>query len=406
MKRFLTAVLLAACALSVATLTTTAAAQGSAQKPATPAPIRSFRLVVRAPEPQLVGGKVRNVGVVKSWPMNVKGARFSRKVGKFSTLLTPGLDLAERQINARAPRPAVFRNAQGRWVATQQTGWTLDRAATKRAILKAALAGRAEAQAVVKFTVPQRSVPLLAGRGVLRHVATGRSSYKGSPSFRVTNVLVGAQKLDNFFIAPGHTFDFNREVGEIDASTGFVKGYVISDGTLSKEDGGGICQVSTTIFRALYQAGLPIVERHEHSHRVEYYDPVGFEATVYAPSKNLRMKNDSGAYLFVQAGWDTAAGTLRFDLFGADTGRTVKLSAPAVTTFKPAAKPSYTPDNRVRAGQRRLLDVPVQGMTSTIVRTVTLPGGTVRTDTLKSVYKPWGAVYGVKPGDRRLKSGS
>ena len=362
-----------------------------------------FKLIFAAQEPRIENGKVQKVQLNKSWPMNARGVKLSKGAGKFSSLLTAGLDVAEKQIDARAPRPATFRNVGGHWIATQQNGWKLDRDATKAKILKAILAGQGSAEAVVKITAPTRSVQLLEERGVLAHVSTGASSYKGSPAFRDTNVLVGAAKLDNFFVAPGHTFDFAKEVGDISASTGFVKGYVISGGTLSKEDGGGICQVSTTIFRAMYQAGLPIVERHEHSHRVEYYDPVGFEATVYAPAKNLRMKNDTGKYLFVQASWNKKAQTLRFDLFGATPTRKVSIGKPTVTGFKPPAQPSYSPDPRVRAGGRRLLDVPVQGMTSVIVRTIRAPGGKVTKDTLKSVYKPWGAVYGVKPGDSRLR---
>ncbi|WP_424952072.1 VanW family protein [Deinococcus sp.] len=363
----------------------------------------TFKLVLKVEEPRIESAQVKKSALLKSWPMNAKGVKLSKQAGKFSSLLSAGLDIAERQIDARTPRPAIFRKVGAAWVATQQNGLTLDRAATKANILKAIRAGQSSAEAVVKVTAPQRSVQILADRGVLAHVSAGTSSYKGSPPFRATNVLVGAAKLDNFFVAPGHTFDFAKEVGDISASTGFVKGYVISGGTLEKEDGGGICQVSTTVFRAMYQAGLPIVERHEHSHRVEYYDPVGFEATVYAPQKNLRMKNDTGKYLFVQASWDRKAQTLTFDLFGRKPDRTVSIGKPVVTGFKPAARPSYSPDPRVAAGGRRLLDVPVQGMTSTIVRSIKTSNGKVSKDTLKSVYKPWGAVYGVNPGDGRLR---
>jgi len=363
----------------------------------------AFSLVLHAQEPRIENGALHKQDVVKSWPMNARGVSSSKKAGKFSSLLSGGLDVAEHQINARAPRPATFRNVSGHWIATQQNGWTLDRDKTKQNILKAILSDRHSAEAAYTVTAPARSVQVLAERGVLNHVSVGSSSYKGSPAGRVTNVLVGADKLDNFFVAPGHTFDFAKEVGDISASTGFVKGYVISGGTLEQEDGGGICQVSTTLFRAMYKAGLPIVERHEHSHRVEYYDPVGFEATVYAPQKNLRMKNDTGKYLFVQASWNTKAQTLRFDLFGAKPNRVVSIGKPTVTDFKPPASPSYSPDPRVRMGGRRLLDVPVQGMTSTIVRTIKAGDGQVKKDVLKSVYKPWGAVYGVAPGDRRLR---
>ncbi|MGY2895131.1 VanW family protein [Deinococcus sp. UYEF24] len=387
-------------ALTAALLPAIAAASTSA---ATATPASTFKLILAVQEPRIEGGKVQKVQVNKSWPMNAKGVKLSKGAGKFSSLLTAGLDVAEKQINARAPKPATFRNVGGHWIASQQNGLTLDRDATKANVLKAIMSGQSSAEAVVKVTAPTRSVQLLADRGVLAHVSTGASSYKGSPAFRDTNVLVGAAKLDNFFVAPGHTFDFAKEVGDISASTGFVKGYVISGGTLEKEDGGGICQVSTTIFRAMYQAGMPIVERHEHSHRVEYYDPVGFEATVYAPQKNLRMKNDTGKYLFVQASWDKKAQTLRFDLFGKAPTRTVNIGKPTVTGFKPPAQPSYSPDERVRAGGRRLLDVPVQGMTSVIVRTIKAADGKVTKDTLKSVYQPWGAVYGVRPGDSRLR---
>ncbi|MFK7600945.1 VanW family protein [Deinococcus sp. SM5_A1] len=208
--------------------------------------------------------------------------------------------------------------------------------------------------------------------------------------------------MDNFFIAPDHEFDFNKEIGQIDASTGFVPGFIISSGTLAKEDGGGICQVSTTIFRALYSAGLPVTDRSEHSHRVKYYDPVGFEATVYPPSKNLKVKNNTGAHLFIQASWNRAEQSLRFDDFGANTGREVTVSDPVISGFLAPSAPSYTPDDRVAAGSRRLLDTGMQGMTSVITRTVKVGGRTVSTDTLKSVYRPWGAVYGVNPADARL----
>lgn len=189
----------------------------------------------------------------------------------------------------------------GHWVATDQTGWLTGRDRTKANILRVLQAGKPSAEVVYRRLPPGRRLQVLASRGVLQHVSDGSSSYASSPSFHEKNILIGASRLDNFSVAPGHTFDFNREIGQVDASTGFVKRFVILNVTLSKEDGGRIYQVSTIIFRTLYQAGLPVVERHQHIHCVRCYDPVGFEATVYAPYKNLRMKNDTGKYLFIQA---------------------------------------------------------------------------------------------------------
>ncbi|WP_102125603.1 VanW family protein [Deinococcus planocerae] len=361
-----------------------------------------FKLILRASEQRIQKGQVGTQSIVKSWALPADAVAASRKHRKVSTRLSPALGRMFDEIDARKPLPAVFRNVGGSWVARGQTGWLADRDATKRNLLRAVLAGKNSAEVVYKPIRPARSVAELARRGVLWHVSTGTSSYAGSPAFRERNILVGASKLDNFFIAPGHEFNFNEEIGQIDASTGFVKGFVISGGTLTKEDGGGICQVSTTVFRALYRAGLPVTERHEHSHRVRYYDPVGFEATVYAPSKNLRMRNDTGKYLFIQAAWDRRAQTLRFDVFGANTGRRVKVGQPVVMGFQAPATPSYTADPRVAPGRRRLLDQPMQGMTSVIGRVIVYPGGKTSRDTLKSVYEPWGAVYGVHPGDERL----
>lgn len=361
-----------------------------------------FKLILRAQEQKIQKGELSTHAFVKSWPLPGGGVARSRQYGKVSSTLEPALDHIERAVNARRPRPAVFRNVAGQWTADDQTGWVFDRDGTKANLLAALRAGRNHADVSYKPVRPGRSVKVLAARGVLWHVARGESSYAGSPAFREKNILVGASKLDNFFIAPGHEFNFNEEIGQIDASTGFVKGFVIAGGTLEKEDGGGICQVSTTVFRALYQAGLPITERHEHSHRVGYYDPVGFEATVYAPYKNLRMTNDTGQHLFVQASWNRQAQTLRFDVFGANTGRRVEIGKPVVTDFKPPAAPSYTPDRRVPPGGQRLLDTPMQGMTSVIERFITYPNGKHTQDTLKSVYQPWGAVYGVNPRDGRL----
>lgn len=362
-----------------------------------------FKLILHSSEQKIQKGELSTHEFQKSWVLPQDGIERSKEYGKVSTWLTPALDRIEAEVNARKPRPAVFRNVEGQWIAGDQNGWIFDRDGTKANILGAIEAGKDAAPVAYTRVEPERSVKLLAERGVLWHVATGKSSFAGSPDFRVKNILVGANKLDNFFIAPGHVFDFNEEIGQIDASTGFVKGFIIAGGTLEKEDGGGICQVSTTIFRALYKAGLPIVERHDHSHRVKYYDPVGFEATVYAPTKNLRMDNDTGKHLFVQASWNTDAQTLRFDLFGANTGREVSVSDPVITDFKAPADPSYTPDNRVRLGQRRLLDQPMQGMKSVITRTIKVNGNVINQDDLVSNYAPWGAVYGVHPRDRRLR---
>ncbi len=374
-----------------------------AQAPKTTAPktTAKFLLTVTVSEPFIQKGKLNVQVIKKSFALDVQAVKRSQKFGKISSSLEPKLS-AIFKLLTREGKDARFNLENGSWVARQRSAWTVDEKATRANLLAALKAGKSSATIALKVKAPQRNVRNWAESGITTLYGKGISSFKGSPEFRVRNIVVGASKLDNDYVAKGAELDFNTSVGAINKATGFVKGFVIVGGTLEKEDGGGICQVSTTLFRAAYSSGLPITERFEHSHRVSYYDPVGFEATVYAPDKNLKFKNDSGGTLLIQAEWDEKAQTLGFYLFGRASNRKVVVSKSVISAFKPAAKPSYSADPTMRLGSSRRIDIPMQGMTSVITRRVTMQDGTVKKDTLKSVYSPWGAVYAVNPRDSRL----
>ena len=368
-----------------------------------PKSVSKFVLTVTVSEPFIQKGKLQTQVIKKSFSLNAQAIARSRKFGKISSALEPKLSAIFKALT-RQGKDARFNLESGSWIARQRSAWMVDEKTTRANLLAALKSGKSSAQVALEVKAPQRNVRNWAESGITTLYGKGISSFKGSPVFRVRNIIVGASKLDNDYMAKGAELDFNISVGDINKATGFVEGFVIIGGTLEKEDGGGICQVSTTIFRAAYNAGLPITERHEHSHRVSYYDPVGFEATVYAPDKNLKFKNDSGGTLLIQAEWDERAQTLGFYLFGRAPDRKVVVSKPVISDFKSPAQPSYSTDPNVRLGSSRRIDVPMQGMTSVITRRVTMQDGKVRKDTLKSVYQPWGAVYAVNPRDSRLTS--
>ena len=361
-----------------------------------------FVLTVTASEPFIQKGKLRVQIFKKSFALDAQAVMRSQKFGKISSNLEPKLSAIFKALT-REGKDARFNLENGSWIARQRSAWSVDEKATRANLLSALKAGKSSATIEINVKPPQRNVRNWAESGITTLYAKGISSFKGSPEFRVRNIIVGASKLDNDYIEKDAELDFNASVGAINKATGFVEGFVIIGGTLEKEDGGGICQVSTTLFRAAYNAGLPITERHQHSHRVSYYDPVGFEATVYAPDKNLKFKNDSGKTLLIQTEWNEQAQTLGFYLFGRTPDRKVVVSKPIISDFKPAANPSYSGDENVRLGSSRRIDVPMQGMTSVITRRVTMNDGKVRKDTLKSVYAPWGAVYAVNPKDSRIE---
>lgn len=178
------------------------------------------------------------------------------------------------------------------------------------------------------------------GRLVLLSSAT--TTFRGSSPERIHNVRTAASRLDGHVIAPGQTFSFNQAVGQITPEAGFKEGLVISGGRTVPGVGGGVCQVSTTTFRALYKAGLPVVERNPHAYRVHWYDPiVGFDAAVYQPYLDLRMKNDTPSPLLLRTRYDPDQVSLTVSVWGLPIGRTVAISDPIILSRTPTPGPVH-----------------------------------------------------------------
>lgn len=231
----------------------------------------------------------------------------------------------------------------------------------------------------------------------LELIATGSSTYYGSSPERRTNVANAAAKIDGTVVAAGEDFSFLQSLGGISPENGFVGGLIISGGRTVDGLGGGVCQVSTTAFRALYLAGLPIVERNQHSYRVKYYEPqVGFEAAVYDPGVDLRMKNDTGAPLLVRAVNNNAASRLDIQVWGKKPDRSVYVSPATILSRTPHPAPKYVFNPSLPAGTSKQVDWAQDGYNLYITRTIKTASGT-RTDRVDTRYKPWQAVYEYGP---------
>ena len=177
---------------------------------------------------------------------------------------------------------------------------------------------------------------------------------------------------------------------------------MISSGRTVLDDGGGICQVSTTVFRAALNAGLPIVSRTAHAYRVGYYEQRGFkaglDATVWAPAVDLAFKNDTDRHILVQAVVDRAGGKLQVDIYGTGDGRRVELSEPVISNIKPAPEPRYQADPTLPKGTIKQVDFAAAGATSVFTRKVYKGDQLIIDDTFKSNFRPWQAVYLVGTG--------
>lgn len=162
--------------------------------------------------------------------------------------------------------------------------------------------------------------------GLTSLLATGFSDFSGSPANRVHNIKVGAAKFNGVLLKPQEEFSFVKILGEVGAAEGYLPELVIKTNKTVPEYGGGLCQVSTTAFRAAVLAGLEIKERYPHSFPVKYYAPQGFDAAIYPPSPDLKFVNDTASNLLIQV--KVRGSKLYFEFYGTDDGRKVVLTGP------------------------------------------------------------------------------
>jgi vancomycin resistance protein YoaR len=178
--------------------------------------------------------------------------------------------------------------------------------------------------------------------GIKSLIGEGTSNFKGSPKNRIHNVKVGAERFNGLLIKPGEEFSFVKNLGPVDADHGYLPELVIKKNVTEPEFGGGICQVSTTAFRAAIYSGLKITARKNHAYPVSYYNPQGMDATVYVPSPDLRFINNTPGYILIQT---KVEGTvLTFDFYGTDDGRKTTINGPRVIEKQPdgAMKTTFT----------------------------------------------------------------
>jgi vancomycin resistance protein YoaR len=232
--------------------------------------------------------------------------------------------------------------------------------------------------------------------GIIELIGKGTSQFAGSIANRAYNINLASSRVHGALIAPGETFSFNKTIGDISTLTGYKQAYVIQNGKTVQGDGGGVCQVSTTLFRAVLNAGLPIAERNQHAYRVGYYEqnsPPGIDAAIYTPTVDFKFKNDTGASILIQAYPDMVNYRLVFELYGTKDGRQVTMTKPVILKETPAPEPLYQDDPNLPKGEVKQVDFAAAGANVYFTRTVTKNGKTLLSDKFVSNYRPWQAIY-------------
>lgn len=255
---------------------------------------------------------------------------------------------------------------------------------------------------LTKEVIPEITLSQANDFGIKELIGQGKSDFSHSIPGRIDNIILAASKFNGVLIAKGKILSFNQTIGDVSSLTGYKPSYIIKNGKTILGDGGGVCQVSTTLFRAALNAGLPIIERHPHSYRVAYYEKdskPGFDATVFAPRVDLKIKNDTPAYILIQTEVDKAKNLVYFRLYGQKDGRQIYISPVSVYGVQPPPPPLYQDDPTLKKGVIRQIDFAAWGAKAVFTYKVTKEKKVLFEKKFFSSYRPWQAVYLVGIGE-------
>lgn len=246
----------------------------------------------------------------------------------------------------------------------------------------------------VKTTKPAVSSDTISNLGIQELIGRGETDFSGSPSNRIHNITTGMKYINGWLIKPGETFSTVKALGAVDASTGYLPELVIKENKTIPEYGGGLCQVSTTLFRSVLNAGLKVTERRNHSYRVSYYERgvgPGLDATVYLPKPDFAFLNDTPGWILIQG--EIKGNSLSFELYGTKDGRTSTIDGPH-TLSQTAPPPSiYETTDKLAPGETKMTEHPHEGAHTIATYSVMKDGKELYHQVFESFYKALPAHY-------------
>ena len=337
--------------------------------------------------------------------------RVGLESGAFAQLLIPIAGQVDRKAkNARFHFDDEGANPTRELVLDEPstTGRTTDVPATIAAMNEALMRGEHSVALVVKEEQPAVADTATAESLGIRELVSSQTSYfRGSNAERMQNIEIASKRFHGIFVPPGATFSMGEALGDVSLDNGFTEAWIIYGGRTIKGVGGGVCQVSTTLFRTAFFAGFPIVERYSHAYRVSYYeqtisgrDPLlaGLDATVYFPLVDFKFVNDTPYWLLMETYFNPTSQSLTWKFYSTSDGRTVTYDASGPRNIAAAPAPLFEVNPDLKAGQIKQVDWAANGADATIVRTVWRGGAVYFTDTFFTHYEPWQAVCQYGPG--------
>jgi vancomycin resistance protein YoaR len=270
--------------------------------------------------------------------------------------------------------------------------------------------GKHDIDLIVDKTIPPVTAESTAeDLGITELINAETSYFFGSDGGRINNIATAAAKFHGIFIAPGETFSMAEQLGDVTLDEGYSEAWIILGDRTIKGVGGGVCQVSTTLFRTVFFAGLPVVERYPHAYRVLYYeqtarpgvydrDLAGLDATVYVPLVDFKFTNDTNDWLLMETYVYKNSRQLVWKFYGTSDGRSVDWHTTGLTNKIDPPDPIYEENSDLDMGEIKQVDWAVEGATVIVTRNVYRDGIRLWQDTFRTKYQPWTAVCQYGPG--------
>lgn len=257
---------------------------------------------------------------------------------------------------------------------------------------------------VQKLKAPVTISKELQEIGIKELLGTGHTTFYGSTNNRIHNVNTGLDRFSGVLIKPDEEFSFNETLGRVDNTTGYRKELVITAKGTIPEYGGGLCQVSTTAYRAAMFTGLPITSRRPHSYAVSYYSQLlgyGLDATIYLGGQDLKFTNDTGQHILIHSYSEGKHAYFKF--YGTSDGRSVELDGPYLSNYKyPLSEPIFQGSADIAPGDAKQMEKKHTGFEALWNRTIFRPDQEPLVEEIFSHYNAVREKYLVPVGDPRV----
>lgn len=313
----------------------------------------------------------------------------------------------------RTPENArfVFNDETGQIepIAASSIGRTMDVEASITTINDALLRGEHNVTLAVAEQLPAVVDTATGGQlGITQLVAEQTTYFYGSSAARIQNIVASANQFHGVLVAPGEVFSMGSILRDISLENGFAEALIIYGGRTIKGVGGGVCQVSTTLFRTVFFAGYPVIERHSHAYRVTYYEMdrsgakdaklAGLDAAVFFPLVDFKFQNDTPHWLLMETYVNAAARTITWKFYSTSDGRNITWETTGPRNVVPPKAPIFEENPEMKEGEISQVDYAAEGADVTVNRTVWRNGQVYFTDSFQTHYQPWSAICQYGPG--------